>query len=163
MSIFYLSERVGLNGKPFHMYKVRTLKPGRSSSFAHEHEYVWGGKFMRKFRIDELPQLWNMLKRDMNLVGPRPMDRQTYFLYPPHIQNILTSVRPGLFGLAGIHFMDEEQMLKLSKDPTQDYYEKILPIKLALDMFYIENRCLSLDIWIIYQALKRRIKTALWK
>ena len=85
------------------------------------------------------------------------MEPATLYLYPPHIQEILTSVKPGMFGLAGIQFMDEEQMMALSNDPMVDYHEKIAPIKLALDCFYIANKCWSLDLVIIWIAIKKRL------
>lgn len=154
--MFFVSERVGRNGKIFNMYKFVTLR-GKRGSFAHEQEYVFGGRFMRKYRIDELPQVWNMLRRDMSIFGPRPRERREVDLYPKDTRDKLLSVRPGLFGLAGIYFMDEEHILKQSADSSGDYFNKILPIKLALDMFYIDNRCWLLNISILWMAIKARI------
>lgn len=155
MSIIYRSERVGKNGKVFTMYKIRTLKESDKSSYNHSDNYVFLGKFMRKYRIDEIPQLLNLLKGDMNLVGPRPQDAKTIDLYPQHLKEKLLSIKPGMFGLSGIHFMDEEHILTLSDEPAKDYWSKIFPLKIALDFFYIENRCLSLNLWIIWQSIKR--------
>lgn len=159
MSIFYTSERVGKHGKIFRLYKIRTLKEGRGD-YAHKRDYVWGGKFMRKWRIDELPQVWNMVRGDMGLCGPRPQEAKVINLYPSHIRDKILSVKPGLFGLAGIHFMDEEHILKLSDNPDKDYWEKIAPIKMTLDIFYVENKSFLFDLVIIWLAVKRRIKTA---
>lgn len=161
MSIFYKAQRVGKGGKPFTMYKLRTLKYGSDKhSFASEERYIKGGRLLRKFRIDEIPQLWNMLRGDMALVGPRPEEQKVIDLYPEHIKNKLLSIKPGLFGLSAIYFMDEEAILRESDDQHRDYWEKLKPMKLTLDFFYIENRCFSLNVWIIWQAIKVRLKTA---
>ena len=156
MSLFYSSERVGRNGKIFRMHKIKTLRPG-IGSFAHEREYVRGGKLMRKWRIDEIPQVWSIIRGDMAIFGPRPREAKEIDLYPRDVRQKLLSVKPGLFALAGIFFMDEEHILKLSSEPSRDYFEKILPSKLALDMFYIDNKCWLLNLSIVWMALKARI------
>lgn len=157
MSFFYRSERVGKNGQLFSMLKIRTLKESNRSGYQHGDNYTRFGRFFRKFRIDEIPQIWHVLTRRMNLVGPRPMEAKTLELYPSHIREKLLSVRPGMFGLAGIYFMDEEYLLSISEDPQKDYWMKVAPLKIALDMFYIDNRGWLLNLWIIYQACKKRI------
>lgn len=159
MSIFYRSERIGKDGKPFSMLKFRTLKESDKNSYNHIDNYTKYGRFMRKYRIDEIPQLWHVLTRRMNLVGPRPMEAKTLNAYPGHVAKKLLSVRPGLFGLAGIYFLDEEHLLSLSEDPQKDYWEKILPMKIALDFFYIDNRGILFDLWIIYNCIKK----GLWR
>ena len=144
----------------FDMLKIRTLREGvdKTSSFATSDQYVWGGRFMRKYRIDEIPQIWNLLKGQMNFVGPRPEEERVIELYPEHIREKLLSIKPGWFSLAGIYFFkDEEEILRLSPDPHKDYWEKIRPIKLTLDFFYIDNKGFLLDLWIIYQAIKRGV------
>ena len=156
--IFYTSTRVGRYGREFRMYKIRTLKEGGSGAFAHEHEYTWCGRFLRRWRLDELPQLLNMIKGDMALVGPRPEEAKQISILPEDIRNKLLSVKPGLFGLSGLYFMDEEHLLKNSTDPMSDYWTKIRPIKLTLDFFYIDNRGLLFDLWIIFQCLKVALK-----
>ena len=107
--------------------------------------------------MDEIPQFWNLLKGDMALVGPRPEELGTINLYPEHIREKLLSVKPGMFGMAGIYFMDEEQLLASSENPQKDYWEKIKPMKATLDTFYIENRCFLLNLAIVYMAIKRRL------
>ncbi len=159
MSIFYRSERVGKNGKLFSMLKIRTLKESNKSGYTHQDNYTWCGRFLRKWRLDEIPQFWHVLTRRMNVVGPRPMEAKTLKLYPTHIKEKLLSARPGMFGLAGTYFMDEEKLLALSEDPQRDYWERIAPLKIALDCFYIDNRGFLLDCWIIFNAIKQR----LWK
>jgi len=155
MSFFFKSERVGKNGRPFFMYKIRTLKEGENGLFASDARYTWYGKFLRKSRIDEIPQLWNVLRGDMNLVGPRPEELRTINLYPEHIREQLLSIKPGLFGLSGLHFLNEERLLQNSEDPQRDYWEKIRPMKLTIDFFYIEHRDVLLDIWIIYKGITK--------
>lgn len=153
---FYRSLRVGKNGRPFTMWKVRTLRDGADkSSFASE--YTWYGRFLRKWRLDEIPQVWNMLNGSMTLVGPRPEEKRAIDLLPVHVQSKLLSVKPGLFGLSGIYFMDEEQMLKDSPDAAHDFWTKIKPMKTTLDFFYIDHKCFLLDIAIIWMAIKARI------
>ena len=161
MSILYRAKRSGKHGKIFTMYKFRTLKEG-VGDFADKRGYTWAGKFLRKTRLDELPQLWNVLKGNMSLVGPRPEEAKTIAIYPPDIREKLLSVKPGMFGMGGLFFINEEQALTSSDDPHRDYWEKIKPMKLTLDFFYIDNKCLSLDLWVIWQGLKIGIKN-IWK
>lgn len=160
MSLLYKANRIGKNGEPFVMLKFRTMKEGTSGSFATEDRYTWAGKFLRKTRLDELPQLWNIIRGDMWFVGPRPEEASTMNLFPQDIRTKLLSVKPGWFGLGGLFFVDEEKFLAQSPDPHKDYWEKIKPMKLTLDFFYINNRCMSLDLWIIYQGFKVGIKNA---
>lgn len=159
--MLYRANRIGRYGKPFVMFKFQTLKPS-VGSFATEERYTRFGKFLRKWRLDEVPQLWNFIKGDMRIAGIRPMDKETYLMYPQDVRERLTSIKPGWFSLSGIFFMDEEKILIQVTDPHRAYFEQILPIKLVLDMFYLENRCMSLDIWIVWCAIKRRIKTGLF-
>lgn len=156
MSIFFRSERVGKNGRVFTMFKIKTLKEG-VGAYAHEREYVPLGRFMRKYRIDELPQLFNIFRGEMAIFGPRPREAKEINLYPEEVKNKLLSVRPGLFSLSGIYFMNEEHILKLGSDANKDYYEAILPMKMTLDMFFIDNRSWLLYIALLWMALKARI------
>ena len=110
MSIIYKSTRIGKNGKPFMMYKFRTLKEGTKTQYDHGQNYVFLGKFLRRFRLDEAAQLWNLLKGDLSLVGPRPETEDGWKFIPQHIKDKILSVKPGMFGLAGIHFFDEERL-----------------------------------------------------
>lgn len=161
MSIFYKSQRIGLKGTIFTLYKFRTLKEGTVTQFSHEEHYTFCGRFLRKYKLDELPQLWNVIIRDMNLVGPRPEEEKTISIIPEKTAEIILSVKPGLTDLASLFFFNEEEILQKSPDPFEDYWTKIKPTKFVLQMFYIENKCLSLDIWIILQTLKRILKATL--
>ena len=156
MSLIYKSKRVGKNGKEFLMYKFKTLEDNSdTNSFASEQTYTRFGKFLRKWKIDELPQLFNILKRDMNIIGPRPEEQRTVDLIPTDTRQILLSVRPGLSCLSSIYFYNEEEILLTSKDPAKTYWEQIKPMKIVLDIFYIQNRSFLLRLFIIWQTIKK--------
>lgn len=159
MSFFYRSQRVGKHGKPIEVLKVRTLKENtdKTSSFAQKDQYLWYGRFLRKTKLDELPQLWTILKGDMAIFGPRPMEEREVKLLPEGMKEVLFKVKPGLIDLASIHFFQEEKILQEMKDPHKVYFEVIRPIKFALQAFYIEHKCFVLDIALAYLALKKVI------
>mgnify|MGYP001558066803 CR=1 FL=1 len=161
MSIFYHSLRVGKNGKTFYLFKFRTLKENSSkeSSFASKEQYTWCGRFLRKTKLDELPQIWNVLKGDLNIVGPRPEEEKNIAVIPEEIKNILLSRRPGLTSLSSLHFFEEGQILEKSSDVYRDYWERIKPLKIALDVFYVQHRDLLLDWWIIFKTLTMILKS----
>lgn len=161
MSIFYRSKRVGKNGKVFHLIKFRTLKENfdKESSFASESAYLPFGKFLRKTKLDELPQLWNVLRGQVNIVGPRPEEERNIAVLPEETRKILLSRRPGLTSLASIHFFEEGQILGTSEEIYKDYWTKIKPLKITLDVFYIQNRDLLLDWWIVLKTATMIIKS----
>lgn len=155
-SFFYRSQRIGLHGKTIEVLKVRTLKEGSDSkSFAEKDQYLWYGRFLRKLHLDEIPQFWTILKGDMQIFGPRPMEQREVSLLPDGMKNVLLSVKPGLLDLSSVQFFNEEVILQQMKDPHRTYYEVIRPIKFALQAFYIENKCLLLDLAIAYMAAKK--------
>jgi len=157
--LIYKSERVGRGGRIFEMYKIRTLKPGSDGKmFASGDAYKFGGRFLRRYKLDELPQLINVLKGEMSLVGPRPEEKRTLDVIPEDIRRTILKVKPGCTDLASLFFFDEEKLLTRSEDKLLDYWGKIKPIKFVLQAFYVENRCFSLDCWILWQTLKRIIK-----
>lgn len=158
--MLYTSERIGRNGRPFRIYKFRTLRGGTKTQYAHGDNYVFLGRFLRRFRIDEIPQLWNVLKGEMSLVGPRPETEEGWACIPEHIKEKILSVKPGMFGLAGIYFFNEEQWLAESQTPEEDFWTKIKPMKFILESFYVENKCFSLDLWIVWQGFKTAIREA---
>ena len=163
MSIIYRSQRVGKNGRVFNLYKFQTLKDDvdKISSFASQEQYTWCGRFLRKTKIDELPQVINIIKRDLSFVGPRPEEQRTIDVLPDYVKKILLSRRPGLTSLASLHFFDESQILEQSRDVYRDYWEKIKPMKITLDIFYIRNRDIFLDVWIIWKTVVLVIKSFL--
>ena len=161
MNIFYKSKRIGKNGKPFTIFKFKTLKDNidKTNSFANEEQYIGYGRFLRQTKIDELPQIWNLIKRDINIVGPRPEEEKTINVIPEDIRNILLSRRPGLTSLTSIHFFDETHILEKSLDQHKDYWTKIKPLKITLDIFYIQNRDIFLDFWIIWKTVILIVKS----
>ena len=108
------------------------------------------GKFLRKSKINELPQLWNILIGDMSVVGPRPMVPNTYANYSAEAQEILNTVRPGLTGIGSIIFRDEERLLEGRKDPVGFYNENITPYKSDLEVWFVQNNSLWLYIKAIF-------------
>jgi lipopolysaccharide/colanic/teichoic acid biosynthesis glycosyltransferase len=157
MSFLYRSERIGKHGKVFTLYKIRTLKEnaGTFPKYKEKEEYTRYGRFLRKTKLDEIPQLLNVLKRDLNVVGPRPEEKKTISVLPKDIRDILLSRRPGLTSLASLHFFNEGQILEQSHDPHKDYWEKIKPLKILLDVFYVQNRSVLLDSAIVYGTIKK--------
>lgn len=159
--MFYKSRRVGKNGRLFTLYKLRTLKEGtdKVSSFANTQQYTRFGRFLRKTKIDELPQLWNWLIGDVALVGPRAEEQRTIDVIPEATRQILLSVKPGLTSLSSINFFDEGQILESASDPHKIYWTTIKPLKINLDVFYIRNRDIFLDLWIIWRTALLVIKS----
>lgn len=163
MSLFYTPTRIGKHGKPFKLYKFRTLveDADKKTSFATEEVYTRYGKFLRRFKLDELPQLWNVLKGDMSFFGYRPEEAKTIMIIPEDIRKTLFTVKPGLMDLASIYFFDEERILQLSEDKHREYWEKIRPMKLVLQVFYIQNRSVLLNLallWMVFKRLFRELK-----
>ena len=151
--LVYRGTRVGMNGEPFHMLKFRTMvvdadKIGGSSTPEDDPRVTPIGKFLRKYKLDELPQLINVLRGDMSFVGPRPQVQWAVDLYTPEERQILT-VRPGITDEASLKFSNEGEILKGSKDPDKDYIEKIHPEKMRLSLEYVRNRSFSGDLSII--------------
>ena len=153
-TIFYNSMRVGKNGKLFTMYKFRTLKETKEM-FAQKDSYTRFGRFLRKTKIDELPQLWNVLKGDMRIFGYRAEEERTYNALPEAVKSLLAREKPGIIDLASLAFYDEESVLQSLKDKDKVYWEVIRPLKFTLQMFYMENRSLMLNIAILYIYLKK--------
>ena len=155
--VFYRGARVGLHGKPFRIYKFRTMvvdaeKLGASSTSDDDERITRIGKFLRKYKLDELPQLINVLKGDMSFVGPRPQVKWAVDLYTEE-ERMLLSIRPGITDYASLEFPNEGEILKGSKDPDKDYMEKIHPEKMRLSLEYVRNRTIWLDIKLILQTV----------
>ena len=155
---FYRGERVGLHGKPFHIFKFRTMvvdaeKIGGSSTSDDDPRITKIGRFLRKYKLDELPQLINVLAGDMSLVGPRPEIKRYTDLYTEEQKAIFT-VRPGITDWASIWNPDEGALLKGSSDPDKDYMEKIRPEKIRLQMKYVRERSFWADVKIIFLTIR---------
>jgi lipopolysaccharide/colanic/teichoic acid biosynthesis glycosyltransferase len=156
-SVFYRGHRVGRGGKPFKMYKFRTMvekadQIGGSSTPDDDPRITRVGKFLRKYKLDEVPQLINVVKGEMSLVGPRPQVQWAVDLYTPEERRVL-SVPPGITDYASLHFPDEGKILEGSKDPDKDYMEKIHPEKMRLSLKYVEESSLWLDFKIIVKTI----------
>ena len=155
--IFYKGLRVGKDGKLFGMYKFRTMvtnadKIGGSSTPDDDPRITRMGKFLRATKLDELPQLINVVKGDMSFVGPRPQVKWAVDLYTTRERQVL-AVLPGITDYASLRFPNEGEILRGSKDPDKDYMDKIHPEKMRLSLEYIQTRSLLLDLQIIIQTL----------
>lgn len=156
---FYSQTRVGKNGIPFAIYKFRSM---RTDSDKHGLITVGGrdpritriGYYIRKYKIDELPQLWNVLVGDMSLVGPRPEVQKYVDLYTEEQRKVL-SVRPGITDYASIEYVDENILLAKSDDPDKTYVEVVMPAKIILNMKYINNKSLKEYFKIIFLTLAK--------
>ncbi len=155
--VFFCQKRMGKDGKPFVLYKFRTMKVLHS---AKEGIFEPGnntrttklGKLLRKTKIDELPQLYNVLIGDMSLVGPRPEVEKWINVYPERWEKIL-KVRPGITDSASVIYRDEEKLLSASEDPEQTYKKVILPRKLDLYEEYVDKHTFFGDIKLIVKTL----------
>jgi lipopolysaccharide/colanic/teichoic acid biosynthesis glycosyltransferase len=149
----YRADRMGRGGRTFKCLKVRTMRAGRSDAgpgvtVGSDARITRIGGLLRHFRLDELPQLWNVARGEMRLVGPRPEDpRFVDFSIPLH-REVFTAA-PGIAGLTQLIYHDEARMLDDATDPDTHYRDKILPGKLAIDTAYLRNRSAKLDLWIL--------------
>ena len=141
--VLYIQSRIGLKGVEFSVYKFRTMrlnsdKLGLITVGGRDPRVTPIGYFLRKYKLDELPQLINVLTGVMSLVGPRPEVKKYVDLYN-HEQSKVLTVRPGITDWASIHYRDENVILGQSSDPEKDYIEKVMPDKLKYNLIYIEN------------------------
>lgn len=155
--IFYRGIRVGLHGKVFRIFKFRTMvadadKIGPSSTANEDPRITRIGGFLRKYKLDELPQLFNVLLGQMSLVGPRPQVGWAVELYSPE-ERVILNVRPGITDYASLRFANEGDILKGSTDPDRTYLEKIHPLKIQLALEYISEQSFSVDLLIILKTL----------
>lgn len=159
--VFYRGVRIGLHGGPFRIFKFRTMvveaeKIGGPSTADDDPRITAIGHKLRRLKLDELPQLFNVLKGDMSLVGPRPEVRHYTDMFSKEEKAIL-NVRPGITDWASLWNPDEGKMLAGSPDPEKTYMEKIRPTKLRLQLKYVREKSLRNDIVIILQTLKTMV------
>ena len=152
-SPFYVAERMGKNEKPFKMVKLRSMiknadAQGIDSTSATDMRITPVGHFIRSYKLDELTQLWNVLKGDMSLVGPRPNVKRETDLYTAQ-EKVLLSVKPGITDFASIVFSDEGEILADKADPDIAYNQLIRPGKSRLGLFYIQKKNLLVDLSLI--------------
>jgi lipopolysaccharide/colanic/teichoic acid biosynthesis glycosyltransferase len=155
--IFFRQERIGRFGKPFKIHKFRTMRvdSGNASNLTvgRDNRITHAGYFLRKFKLDELPQLIDVLQGNMSLVGPRPEVREFVEHYPKQQREKIFSIRPGITDLASIEMINESDLLATFQNPKQAYLEKLLPLKISYYVDYAENRTLWLDFKIIYATI----------
>ncbi len=157
--VFFRQIRVGQHGKHFGIFKFRTMvidaeAQGLQITTGNDPRVTKSGKFLRHYKLDEIPQLINVFMGDMSFVGPRPEVPRYVALYPPSIHERLFSVRPGITDLASIQFKDENKLLEIAADVEKTYIEEIMPVKLKLNEQYISNRSFITDVQIILRTLK---------
>ena len=160
--VFYRQMRVGKDGKDFGLLKFRSMRVGADKSSLitigeHDSRVTRAGYYIRKYKLDELPQLWNVLTGDMSLVGPRPEVRRYVDMYTDEQRQVLT-VRPGITAYASIEYIDENRLLAQAEDPDRTYIEEILPAKIALNMRYIKHQTLGEYMKIIFLTLAKIIR-----
>ena len=159
---FYSQERIGKNGKPFKLYKFRSMrigsdKKGLITIGEKDNRITKTGFILRKYKLDELPQLWNVFIGDMSLVGPRPEVKKYTDLYTEEQKQVL-QVRPGITDWASIKYVDENKILGESKTPDEAYVNLIMPNKIKLNMVYIQHRTLGEYFKIIFTTFKEIVR-----
>lgn len=170
--VFYKQNRVGINGKSFGLLKFATMlknSPNLGAGYMtvkNDPRILPLGNFLRKTKINELPQLVNIFLGDMSIIGPRPLTQDHFDVYSPIVQEAIASLRPGLSGLGSIVFRDEEEMLHQHTDAKQFYKENIAPYKGSLEAWYVKNNGLltyfiliALTAWVVIFSKSK----AVWK
>jgi len=160
--VFYRQERVGLNGKRFWIFKFRSMvvnaeKTGQKVTAERDDRIMPIGKFLRKTKLDELPQLLNVLTGDMSLVGPRPEVPFYVELWPEKDRNIILSIKPGITDYATLYYHDEQSILANADNPEKAYITKVMPHKLKLYRNYLIDRSFRLDFYLILATLAKMI------
>jgi lipopolysaccharide/colanic/teichoic acid biosynthesis glycosyltransferase len=152
--LIFKQVRVGLSGRPFWLWKFRSMRAdvgGASITVRGDRRITRVGRILRKAKLDELPQFWNVLRGDMSLVGPRPEVPEYVERFKERYLRILT-VRPGITDLASIRYRNEESVLAGSSEPQRTYEETVLPAKLDLADEYLGNMSVRRDLWILLQT-----------
>lgn len=157
--VFYSQKRVGINGKLFNLLKFATMLKHSPSigtgtvTLKNDPRVLPVGKFLRKTKLNELPQLLNILIGDMSFVGPRPQTERCFAAFPEDIQTAIIKVKPGLSGIGSIIFRDEEEMLA-HNNGSLDFYDNVIsPYKGALEVWYVEHKCLQIYFMIIFVTI----------
>ena len=159
--VFYRQTRVGRNNKDFRLYKFRSMRPdsdklGLITVGGRDPRVTRSGYYIRKYKLDELPQLINVFVGDMSLVGPRPEVRKYVDMYTAEQLHVL-DVRPGITSLASIRYRNENDVLAASDDPERCYIERVMPDKLEIDLEYVARAGLWSDIKLIFRTFKEII------
>lgn len=159
--VFYRQVRVGKDNRDFRLFKFRSMRPdsdrlGLITVGGHDPRVTRSGYYIRRYKLDEFPQLINVFKGDMSLVGPRPEVRKYVDMYTPEQMRVL-SVRPGITSLASIRYRNENEILAKADDPDRCYIEKVMPDKLAIDLEYVDRATLWNDIRLIFSTFREII------
>lgn len=159
--VFFRQTRVGFGGQLFRIHKFRSMRLDAESAglltVGEDNRITRSGRFIRKYKIDELPQLIDVLLGKMSLVGPRPEVQEFIDAYPPDVRNKVLSVRPGITDLASIEMVDENDILAKYENPRQAYIDVILPIKQKYYLEYVDHQSLWFDIKIIFLTINKII------
>jgi lipopolysaccharide/colanic/teichoic acid biosynthesis glycosyltransferase len=157
--VFFRQSRVGRFGKLFKIYKFRTMcqdaeAKGRQITVRDDPRITRSGRFLRRFKLDELPQLINVVKGEMSLVGPRPEVPRYVKLYPEHLRQKILSVAPGMTDFASVEYKNENDILNEAEDPDRAYIDQVMPVKLKYYERYVSERSLWGDFKIILVTMK---------
>lgn len=156
--VFFRQERVGRHGVPFRIHKFRTMRAGAAGlaiTVGADPRITRVGAFLRRTRIDELPQFIDVLQGTMSLVGPRPEVPRYVAFYPPALKARALAVRPGITDPSSLEFIDEAEILARAADPEREYIEVILPRKLQRAADYAERATLASDVAVLWRTLRR--------
>lgn len=157
--VFYHQKRIGMQGKEFKLLKFATMlkdSPNIGSgniTLKDDPRVLPFGKFLRRSKINELPQLFNIFLGDMSIIGPRPLTRDNFNYYSDEHQLIIASVKPGLSGIGSIFFRAEDELLQNQEEAEQLYSSLIAPYKASLECWYVNNRSFLLDIYLISETM----------
>lgn len=158
--VLFRQTRVGRFGVPFTIHKFRTMRvePGAAITVGADPRITRSGHFLRQTKLDELPQLWDVLRGAMSLVGPRPELPHYVALYPADLRERVLAVRPGITDPASLAFSHEAELLAAAADPEREYREVILPAKLKLSADYAATASLGADLRLILATLGRVLR-----
>jgi lipopolysaccharide/colanic/teichoic acid biosynthesis glycosyltransferase len=161
--VFFRQERVGRFGKTFRIFKFRTMfldaeNKGRQITVGADPRITTSGHFLRKTKLDELPQLLNVITGEMSLVGPRPEVPRYVALYPAEVRDLVLSVLPGITDYASIEYKDENAILGHAADPDRAYIDEVMPVKLRFYQRYVVERSLWVDFILIMKTFKAIIR-----
>lgn len=156
--VLFLQERVGKNGKPFRIMKFRTMVEGAEEmglkiTVGNDARVTRVGETLRKFKLDELPQILNIVKGEMSFVGPRP-EVPKYVAHYTQEQKKVLSIKPGVTDLASIKYRKESELLGQSQDPEITYLEEIMPEKLRINLDYVERASLAYDLRLLWMTVR---------
>jgi lipopolysaccharide/colanic/teichoic acid biosynthesis glycosyltransferase len=158
--VLYRQPRVGYQGRVFHLYKFATMLkdspnlPGGVLTAKNDPRILPVGRILRATKINEIPQLWNVLRGDMSLIGPRPQAQAHFEVFPERVRREIIKVRPGLSGIGSVVFHDEESILSMCADQKDFYANHIAPYKGELEVWYVQHRSAAIDLLLILSTMQ---------